>query len=143
MGEALGVGCVAMWLTALSVYDIRERRLPNALTLPGAAIVLLAAAVSGRGSAAALGTLALFGGYLVVHLLAPSAMGAGDVKLAVGVGALTGAFGADVWTLAAVAAPVVTALWAGVSVVRRVRGPVPHGFSMCVATAASTALAIA
>ena len=35
--------------------------------------------------------------YLGVHLVAPAGMGAGDVKLAIGLGALTGAFGADVW----------------------------------------------
>ena len=50
--------------------------------------------------------------YLVVHLVAPAGMGAGDVKLAIGVGALTGAFGLDAWMLAAVAAPLLTALWA-------------------------------
>ena len=39
---------VLAWLAALSCYDLRERRLPNALTLPGAAVILLAAAVAGR-----------------------------------------------------------------------------------------------
>ena len=58
---------------------------------------------------ALVGAAALFGAYLVVHLLSPAAMGAGDVKLAVGVGALTGAFGMDVWALAALAAPLLTA----------------------------------
>ena len=37
-------------------------------------------------------------------------MGAGDVKLALGLGALTGAFGPDVWLLGALGAPVLTAL---------------------------------
>ena len=50
--------------------------------------------------------------YLLVHLVAPAAMGAGDVKLAIGLGALTGCFGVDVWLLAALAAPLLTALWA-------------------------------
>ncbi len=38
-------------------------------------------------------------------------MGAGDVKLAIGIGALTGAFGVDVWALAALGAPLLTAGW--------------------------------
>ncbi|MGH3637511.1 MAG: prepilin peptidase, partial [Mycobacterium sp.] len=69
--------------------------------------------------------------------------GAGDVKLAIGVGALTGAFGVDAWVLAAIAAPLLTALW-GIVVVVRTRGTgaitVPHGPSMCVATLAAVAL---
>jgi leader peptidase (prepilin peptidase)/N-methyltransferase len=86
------------------------------------------------------GAVALAGVYLVVHLIAPAAMGAGDVKLALGIGALTGSFGFDVWTLAAVGAPLLTAAWALV-VVRRQR-TVPHGPSMCLATVAAAMLAI-
>ena len=69
-------------------------------------------------------------------------MGAGDVKLAIGVGALTGAFGFDVWVLAALAAPLLTAVWAVVAVIRRTGSAVPHGPSMCLASAAAVALAI-
>ncbi len=134
---------VVAWLTALSVYDIRERRLPNVLTLPGAAAILGVAAVLGRGLPALAGAAALALLYLVVHLLAPAAMGAGDVKLAVGVGALTGAFGVDVWALAAVAAPLLTAAWAIVAIIGRSRSTVPHGPSMSIASAAAVALALA
>ena len=63
-------------------------------------------------------------------------MGAGDVKLAIGVGALTGAFGPDVWLLAALAAPLLTALWA-VALASAAGSAVPHGPSMCVAAAAA------
>ena len=104
MGAGFSVVVIA-WLAALSAYDIRERRLPNFLTLPGAAAILGVAAVVGRGLPALAGAAALALLYLVVHLLAPAAMGAGDVKLAVGVGALTGAFGFDVWVLAALVGP--------------------------------------
>ncbi len=69
-------------------------------------------------------------------------MGAGDVKLAVGVGGLTGAFGYEVWVLAAIAAPLFTAMIAGVFLVRNSKTPVPHGPSMCVAAAAAAMLAI-
>ena len=32
------------WLAALSCYDIRQRRLPNVLTMPGAGVILVVAA---------------------------------------------------------------------------------------------------
>ena len=131
---------VIAWLTALSIYDIRERRLPNFLTLPGAAAILGVAAVVGRCLPAIIGAAALALLYLVVHLLAPAAIGAGDVKLAVGVGALTGAFGFDVWVLAALAAPLLTAVWAIVAVIARSGPTVPHGPSMCLATLIAAAL---
>lgn|ERR1700682_4310436 len=85
----MGVGVVAVvvWAVALSIYDIRQRRLPNLLTLPGVVVILAGAAVAGRGVFALAGAAALAGLYLVMHLLAPAAMGAGDVKLAIGLGA--------------------------------------------------------
>jgi leader peptidase (prepilin peptidase)/N-methyltransferase len=142
MGVGVAGACVLAWLTALSVFDICERRLPNWLTLPGAVVVLAVAAATGRGVPAVLGAVGLAGLYLVVHLVAPAAMGAGDVKLAVGVGALTGAFGYDVWVLAAVGAPLLTAIWALVALSRRSSSTVPHGPSMCIATLAASALAM-
>ncbi len=141
MGQAFALGCALAWLTALTVYDIRERRLPNALTLPGAAVVLVAATIAGRGPAALLGAVILTSFYLAVHLISPAAMGAGDVKLAIGVGALTGTFGVDAWVLAAVTAPLLTALWGIVGF--RSRATVPHGPSMCVAALAAVALVVA
>ncbi|OBG36645.1 A24 family peptidase [Mycobacterium sp. E3198] len=129
---------VLLWMGALSCYDVRRRRLPNALTLPGAAVILLGAAVAGRGLPALAGAAALSGTYLLVHLLAPTAMGAGDVKLAVGLGGLAGCFGAPAWFLAALGAPLLTAL---VGVLRGVRA-VPHGPAMCLATAGAVGLAV-
>lgn len=131
-----------IWLGALSAYDVRQRRLPNWLTLPGAAAVLAAAALAGRGGPALVGAAALSLLYLLVHAVAPSAMGAGDVKLALGVGGIGGYFGMDVWLLAAMAAPLLTAVWALVELVRRRARTVPHGPGMCVATAAAAALAL-
>jgi leader peptidase (prepilin peptidase)/N-methyltransferase len=78
----------------------------------------------------------------VVHLADPSGLGAGDVKLALALGALTGAFGIAVWTLAALAAPMLTAMMGVIAVVRRRRIVLPHGPSMCVASLASAALAV-
>lgn len=145
MGAVLAGAAVVAWLSALSAYDVAQRRLPNALTLPGAAVIVLAATADGRGSAALLGALALAAPYLVVHAVTPAAMGAGDVKLALGVGALTGTFGVDVWVLAAVVAPLLTAVW-GVVVVATGENPgastIPHGPSMCAASLAAVALAV-
>jgi leader peptidase (prepilin peptidase)/N-methyltransferase len=69
-------------------------------------------------------------------------MGAGDVKLAIGIGALTGTFGSDVWVLAAIGAPLLTAGCAVVAVLRRSGNTVPHGPSMCLAAVTATALAV-
>lgn len=131
---------IGVWMMALSVYDLRQRRLPNWLTLPGAAALVGAGVISGKGTAAALGAAALFGLYLSIHLLSPRAMGGGDVKLALGLGALTGMFGVDVWALAAIGAPLITAGYAVVVLLRRDGRTVPHGPSMCLASAAAVAL---
>jgi len=142
MRLGMTVGVVVAWLVALSCYDIRARRLPNALTLPGAGVILLAAGVAGRGLPALAGAVALAAVYLFVHLIAPAAMGAGDVKLAIGLGGLAGCFGAGVWFLAALVAPLLTALL-GLGV-RATSGAltVPHGLSMCVATAVAVGLVV-
>lgn len=139
----VGIAVLAAgWLLALSGYDIAERRLPNWLTLPGAVLVLVVAAVAGRGGPALAGAAALSALYLAVHLVAPRAMGGGDVKLAIGLGAMTGAFGTDVWLLAALAAPMCTAVLALAAALRGIR-TVPHGPSMCAASAAAVALVLA
>jgi leader peptidase (prepilin peptidase)/N-methyltransferase len=142
MGAGVAGVCVLVWMATLSFYDIRERRLPNWLTMPGAAVILGIAAAHGRGAPAMLGAVALFGVYALAHLVSPAAMGAGDVKLAIGIGALTGAFGSDVWVLAAIGAPLLTAGCAVVAVLRRSGNTVPHGPSMCLAAVTATALAI-
>jgi leader peptidase (prepilin peptidase) / N-methyltransferase len=135
------IAVALLWMVVLTCYDVRQRRLPNRLTLPGFAVIMLVAAGSGHGPAAALGAGLLAVVYLLVHAAAPTAMGAGDVKLALGLGALTGCFGGDVWLLAAIGAPLLTAV---IGVVARLGWSVtsvPHGPSMCVASAAALALA--
>ena len=101
-------------------------------------MILVVAADCGRGPASLGGALGLATLYLVVHLISPGAMGGGDVKLAIGLGALTGAFGADVWLLGAFAAPLLTALLGLLAGVRTL----PHGPSMCVASLGAAALAV-
>ncbi|MEE3063264.1 MAG: A24 family peptidase [Actinomycetota bacterium] len=130
---------VVVWLLVLSCYDVRQRRLPNLLTLPGAGVILVAACWGGRGAFALAGAAALATLYLLVHLISPAGMGAGDVKLAIGVGGLAGCFGAAAWFLAALAAPLLTAL---LGVAWRGGASVPHGPSMCLATAGAAGLAL-
>jgi leader peptidase (prepilin peptidase)/N-methyltransferase len=142
MGAGVACACVLAWFTALTVYDVRQRRLPNALTLPGAAVVLAVAVATGRGVPALVGAAALALFYLGIHLVAPAGMGAGDVKLAIGVGALTGSFGVDAWVLAALGAPMLTAMWAVAVAFRGRAATVPHGPSMCAAATAAVAVAI-
>lgn len=132
----LAVTVVLLWTGALSIIDIRFRRLPNELTLGGAVVIVAGAAVAGHGAPAAAGASALAGLYLVVHLWSPAAMGAGDVKLALGLGALTGAFGIAVWTVAALGAQVLTAV---IGLARGRGGAIPHGPAMCLASLAAVA----
>jgi leader peptidase (prepilin peptidase) / N-methyltransferase len=107
------------------------------------------AMATGHGMPAAAGCAALVLVYLAVHVVIPAGLGAGDVKRALGVGALTGAFGVDAWVLAALTAPLLTASWAVLVVVGRRpaagsdgRPAVPHGPSMCVSALAAVALVI-
>ena len=144
MGGTGAAACavVLIWAAALSVSDLRRRRLPNVLTVPGAVVVLATAAVCGRGGPALLGGCVLGGLYLAIHLADPRGLGGGDVKLAVGLGALTGALSSDVWVLAALGAPILTAAVGVLSLLRGRGGVVAHGPSMCVASLAASALAV-
>ena len=127
------------------MIDVCTRRLPNILTIPGAIAILAFALTTGKGRPALVGGFLLAGVYLLVHLLAPHALGAGDVKLALGLGAAAALGDTDAWVLAAFLAPVGTAIAGGVLIVLRGRteGPtvVPHGPFMCGATVIALALA--
>lgn len=105
-------------------------------------MILGGAALIGYGGTAAAGAAAMFVVYAVVHVVAPNAMGAGDVKLSIGLGALTGAFGPDVWLSATLGASALTALLGLVQLARGDRSPLPHGPSMCIAAGAAVATAV-
>jgi leader peptidase (prepilin peptidase)/N-methyltransferase len=113
---------------ALAVIDIDTKRLPDRIVLPSYPLlaVLLAAASAGTGdwwslARAALGAVAVFGGYFAVALAYPGGMGFGDVKLA---GLLGGALGYLSWS--AVAVGVLAGLVLG-AVVGGVRSAVRRG----------------
>lgn len=96
----LGHLVIAALCVPLAIIDFRELRLPNPLTLAVAvtavATVVVGASGSGRTdwmTAMLLGSLAFGGPLLLVHLVKPSAMGFGDVKLAAGLGLLLGWYG--------------------------------------------------
>lgn len=135
----LGTG-VVLWAAALIWIDLRQRRLPNVLTLPGGVVILGTAAAVGQGCPALFGAVGLASIYLLVHLAAPTAMGAGDVKLAIATGALTGSFGVQVWVLAAIAAPLLTAVVGVLMAPCSQQKSIPHGPSMCLASLSAAAL---
>ncbi|MFI5565850.1 prepilin peptidase [Streptomyces sp. NPDC051740] len=113
----------------LAVVDFRVQRLPDPLTLPlaGAAPALLGLAAlapehAGEWTTALLGALALGAGYFVLFLINPGGMGFGDVKLALGAGAVLGWYGWPTVMLGTLAGFVFGALYGGALVVARKAG---------------------
>jgi prepilin peptidase CpaA len=98
-------------------YDVRWRRIPNAITLPLIVLGPLIAAFGGWPHFfSSLQVLAvLFGGGVLLHRT--GWLGGGDVKLAIGIGVLLGYPGAVAFLLATGIAGGVIAL--GVTVARR------------------------
>lgn len=89
-----------IFLSIMIVIDLRELRIPDKLTAPGAlaAAPLLAVSLLSDWSdisllRALLGALAMGGFYLVLFLIYPPGMGFGDVKLAPIIGAQLAFFG--------------------------------------------------
>jgi leader peptidase (prepilin peptidase)/N-methyltransferase len=86
-------------LVAISVIDIRTKKIPNRIVYPAlllSAGFLVVARVAGADVdllRSALGFLALGGGFLLIALIVPKGMGMGDVKLAALIGLVLGSQG--------------------------------------------------
>ncbi|WP_408990354.1 prepilin peptidase [Streptomyces shenzhenensis] len=126
---------LAVWLllapvaVLLAVVDFRVRRLPDPLTLPlaAAALALLGVAAllpehTGDWFTSLYAALALGGGYFVLFLVNPGGMGFGDVKLALGAGAVLGWYGWPTVLLGTFAGFLLGALYGGALVVLRRAG---------------------
>jgi len=126
--------------SVLTLVDLAEKRLPNAVIFPtlAAVAVLLVPATWASGEWIALlwaviGSAAMFAVYFVLALISPSSMGMGDVKLALVIGLLLGWFGLNAWLIGLLAAFIVGGVIALVALaLRRVtlRGSIPFGPSM-------------
>lgn len=128
--------------TVLTLVDLAEKRLPNAVIFPVLAVVAVLLVpptwISGEWIAllwALIGAAAMFAVYFLLALISPSSMGMGDVKLALVIGLLLGWFGLNAWLVGLLAAFVVGGLIAIVALLLRrvtLRGSIPFGPSMLV-----------
>ncbi|WP_448002636.1 prepilin peptidase [Agromyces bauzanensis] len=126
--------------TVLTLVDLAEKRLPNAVVFPTLGVVglLLVPATWAAGMWwpllwAVAGAAGMFAVYFLLAFISPSAMGMGDVKLALVIGLLLGWFGLNAWLVGLLAAFVVGGLLAIVALLLRrvtLRGSIPFGPSM-------------
>lgn len=88
--EAFHFLALAVLLTAAVFTDLRERRIPNAVTIPGlvAGVILAAVAAGGFPGSALGGVIVAF--LVTVPFVALGGVGGGDAKLLTAVGAFVG-----------------------------------------------------
>ena len=131
------LACVAV---ALSIIDLREHRLPNALVYPSVVVVLvllvIASAITGawpdllRAVAGGAGVFLL---YLVLAVISPHSVGMGDVKLAALIGMALAYRGGEALLIGTAAGFVIGGVIAVIALaLRRVtlRGALPFGPAM-------------
>lgn len=126
--------------TVLTLVDLAEKRLPNAVVFPtlGVVAVLLVPPTWAAGTWwpllwAVAGAAGMFALYFLLALISPSAMGMGDVKLSLVIGLLVGWFGLSTWLVGLLSAFVVGGIIAIVALLLRrvtLRGSIPFGPSM-------------
>lgn len=139
------IALLTWWCVCCTGVDVLVCRLPNVLTLGGGLVVVAAGIIAGHGRAAVVGAALLTAMMLTAHLLSPRSLGAGDVKLAIGLGGAAGVAGAQAWTIVLLLPPLLTAVVGSLLLLWRRVDPassgerssastvVPHGPSMCVA----------
>ncbi|WP_195760624.1 prepilin peptidase [Agromyces kandeliae] len=125
---------------ALSIVDLTEKRLPNAMVFPTllvvAVLLVVGAVLTGewvRLAWAAAGSAGMFLFYFVLALVSPKAMGMGDVKFALPLGLALGWFGWLMWVAGLMGAFLVGGVVAIVALAMRrvtLKGSVPFGPSM-------------
>lgn len=127
IGGFLAVVIAASWTFALCGFDIAQRRLPDALTVPPAVAGVVATLLALPLGCPSLAWALLWpAGYLV----AGQGIGGGDIKLAVSLGVVCAAFGGALAVLLAIGVSgLFTVVFAGLLG----RRTVPHGPSMLVA----------
>lgn len=140
----LPIPATLAWFGVLLVAtDLRHSRLPNALTLPAYPVLAAATAVAASQTSwnlalsATLGALALYCLYAAVHLLRPTALGGGDVKLSGTVGAALGAVGWPAVLVGTTLAAILTLTLQAVAPKQsrtRWRTGIPHGPGLLTAT---------
>ncbi len=112
--------------------DVRDRRIPTPLLAIAAVGLIASATIAAFGDdgrrrviCAAVGVLVLGGVFLVVHLVSPSGMGFGDVRLAALLGGVAG------YATATLTAPASVALLASVATIAAMaatrRRTLPYG----------------
>lgn len=129
--------------TVAAVVDTVSRRIPDRLVLAslvpvGIALVCLVVGADARNTLLAVpaGAILFALPLLVVHLIAPSAMGFGDVKLALALGA---ALGLVEWRFAIIALCLASGVTVAVAVVRR-RPTMPFAPGLVAGTALALVL---
>lgn len=124
----------------LSIVDLTEHRLPNAVLLPTLAIVagllVLASALTGEWQRllwALAGGAGMFLFYFVLAMISPAGMGMGDVKFAAPLGLALGWFGWNVWFVGLAAGFIIGGVVSLIALVSRrvtIRESIPFGPSM-------------
>jgi len=136
-------------LVPLVLVDLRERRLPDPLTLGGAAAVLVILAARSALTGAVgptvhglLGAAAMAGVLLAFHLASPRGMGFGDVKLGVLLGLVVGARSLDLVLVALLLAGLLGALGGLVLMIRHRRRDLTLAFGPYLVAGAALAVVL-
>lgn len=130
----MGIFFIAVWWAALMYFDFRYRRLPNQLTLPGAAIINSWALLHQPWWIG--GGVAWAGLYLLTAVLC-GGIGGGDIKFALGLGTLMVSLGIESLLMAIVGSSLISVLLGGIILMcSRKKSPhsIPHGPSMIIAS---------